>query len=77
MDKHFIKRKPKEEESILFQTIKEGYSMYLGDFTIESTDGCIGYMSNKEIVARHSYDNKLTRGFMTVKGAMEYIENNS
>lgn len=74
MDNHFIKRKPKERESFLFDEIMGGYSFCMGDFTISSSDKEYNYNGNKDIVVSHPY--KKARGFSTVKGAMTYVENN-
>lgn len=74
MDLHFQKVKDTFLESNLFDTVMDGYSIYLNDFTIQNADGAYGYNGGKDIAVTHS--NIKARGFKTIKGAMKYIEVN-
>jgi len=75
MDDHFISKKPIDKENVLFDMIMDGYSFYMGDFTISCADGAYNYNGNKDIIVSHPYNK--AKGFKTVKDAMKYVENNS
>ena len=77
MNEHFIKRKPKEKEKILFDEIMGGYSMTMGDYTIVAAQNCYETVgANKDIAVLKSWGDK-PRGFSTIKGAMKYVEDNA
>jgi len=75
MNDNFVKREPKQKESILFGEVMGGYSFCMGDFTISCADNVCGYNGSKDIVVSHPYQKN--KGFNTIRGAMKYVENNS
>ena len=77
MNEHFIKRKPKEKERVLWDEVMGGYSMAMGDYTIMAASNSYEYNGSKDIIVVKSWGNEKPRGFSTIKGAMKYVEDNS
>ena len=61
MNENFVKRKPSQKESILFDEVMVGYSFCMGDYTISCADKAYGYNGGKDIVVSHPY--KKHKGF--------------
>ena len=70
MDKKLMSLIKKHQESYIFDLIMDGYVLSIGDYSISASNGDI---PNKDLIVSTYYSKK---GFNTVKGAMNYIENN-
>lgn len=70
----FEKEKPKIIENYLSNMVLDGYSLeYCNGYQIKNSAEILGYFGSKDFVAIEHMRGQ--RAFSTIKGAMDYVEN--